>query len=257
MNDLAGLTAVVTGASRGMGAACARALDGRGARVVLTARDGAALAEVAADLANEPAVIEADLSVSTGADDLFRRTLDAVGSVDILVNNAAIATGGLAQDLSVETLDGLLTLNLRAVIRLSTLFGWEMARRGSGAIVSVASGSGITGVPHHNVYAATKGGVMAFTKALAAEWGPLGVRINAVAPGLTNTAMTAGLHANTNVLGAVHRTINLRRSGRPEEIASVVAFLASDEASYISGEIIAVDGGLTNAYHGFPRRDGV
>jgi NAD(P)-dependent dehydrogenase (short-subunit alcohol dehydrogenase family) len=242
---LAGRVALVTGASRGIGAAIAIALDSAGARVILVARDRSRLESLAAQLANDPTVIDADLSDAGAADYVVASATQAAGGVEILVNNAAIAVRGSTVGLEATAVDAILALNVRSVLLLTRGFLPWMIRRGRGSIVNLSSVSGLIGTPRRAAYAATKGAVDALTRSLAVEVGAHGIRVNSVAPGVIETAMW---HRNLEIPGVragVEAHIPLGRCGIPDEVADVVAFLASDASRYVTAQTISVDGGMS------------
>lgn len=245
MDDFAGRTAVVTGASRGIGEACARALDRRGARIALVARDGRAMEVVASELANDPIVVEADFASVTGASDAARQISDALGPVDVLVNNAGILTMEPASGITQEALDDQLTVNLRNAIVLTSALTAGLVQRG-GSIVNVSSVSAYGGGPAQAVYAATKGALNSFSANLARELGPHGVRVNSVVPGLIDTDMWAPVFQQFGEELRSHfiQNVPLGRWGTAADVASLVCFLCSDAASYITGQSIRVDGGM-------------
>ena len=191
MFSLDGRTALVTGASRGIGAAIARALDGAGARVALAARDTEALAAVAAELRNEPVVLPVDLAHPEAPAELARRGLAALGGVDVLVNNAALAAREPTRDLDAELIDRLHAVNVRAPLLLIAALLPSMEAAGRGSIVNLSSVSAVVGTPRRAAYAATKGALDAATRSLARELGPAGIRVNAVAPGVVDTDLWA------------------------------------------------------------------
>jgi len=241
--DLEGRTAVVTGASRGIGAATARALDRAGARVVLVARTTAALDQVARELRNEPVVVTADLAEDGSPQRVADAALAAVGHVDVLVNNAAAAARMPSTEMDAAMIDGLLVVNVRNLLLLTVALLPGMVERGAGSVVNLSSVSGVTGTPRRSAYAATKGAVDALTRSLAMEYGPSGVRVNAVAPGVIDTDLWARNKAVPGVVEQVTATIALRRWGTPDEVADVIVFLASDAARYVTAQTISVDGG--------------
>ncbi len=242
--DLQGTTALVTGASRGIGAAIARALDRAGARVALAARDRAALEAVASDLANDPVVLPVDLATADEARRLAARSLAALGRVDALVNNAAIAHRGPAIELDADIIDRLYAVNVRAPLLLISGLLPNMIERGRASIINLSSVSGVIGTPRRAAYAATKGAIDAATRSLAAELGANGVRVNAVAPGVVDTDLWASNKAIPGVIEQIEAQIALRRWSVPEDVADVVVFLASDAARYVTGETLSVDGGM-------------
>ncbi len=245
MTDLSGKTAVVTGASRGIGEASARALDAAGARVVLCGRTAADLERVAADLDQDPVVIRADLAEPGAGTELAESVLGAVDGVDVLVNNAGIPMRRTPEKLTEDDVDLVFAVNVRSLLMLSIGLGREMVERGGGSIVNISSVASLRGPLGRVAYAGTKGAVDAITRALAADWGPRGVRVNSIAPGLIATAIWE--EARNNVPGLTEQLaggVALKRWGYGDDVADVVVFLASDAARYVTGETLAVDGGL-------------
>lgn len=246
MWSLSGRTALVTGASRGIGRATARALDRAGARVALVARSADALAEVAAGLTNDPLVITADLGSEHGPAAVADTARSAFGTVDVLVNNAAAAVRQPFADLDSSTVDGLLRVNVRGLLLLTARIVPTMIEAGGGSVVNLTSVSGLRGTPQRAAYAASKSAVDGMTRALAQELGPVGVRVNAVAPGVVDTDLWARNKQIPGVVEQINRHIPLGRWGTPEEVADVIVFLASDAARYVTAQTIGVDGGMGN-----------
>ena len=242
--SLEGRTALVTGASRGIGAATAVALDRAGARVGLVARNAQALAEVAGPLGHEPVVLPADLGDRDAPSTVARQALDALGSVDVLVNNAAIAARLPTVDIDADLVDELLAVNVRAPLLLIAALVPGMVERGGGSIVNLSSVSGVVGTPRRAAYAASKGALDAATRSLAMELGPSGIRVNSVAPGVVDTALWARNKAIPGVVEDIEAQTPLRRWATPEDIADVIVFLASDSARFVTGETICADGGM-------------
>lgn len=247
-DSLSDRTALVTGASRGIGAATARALDAAGARVALVSRDAEALKAVAHDLSNEPVVLVADLADADAATDVARRALQEMGHVDVLVNNAAAAARMASEDLTAELIDNLMAVNVRAPLLLIAALIPSMTHQSRGSIINLSSVSSLIGTPRRSAYAATKGALDAATRSLAIELGPLGIRVNAVAPGVVDTALWAKNKAIAGVVELVEAQTPLRRWATPEDIADVIVFLASDSARFVTGENIAVDGGMVHTF---------
>ena len=242
--SLAGRTALVTGASRGIGAATAAALDRAGARVALAARGREELEAVARGLTNDPIVLEADLAAAAAPGDLAARALAALGSVDVLVNNAAAAARLPTVDTDGALIDELLAVNVRAPLLLIAGLLPSMIERGRGSIVNLSSVSGVVGTPRRAAYAASKGAVDAATRSLAIELGPHGIRVNSVAPGVVDTVLWAKNKVIPGVIETVESQTPLRRWALPDDIADVIVFLASDAARFVTGETISADGGM-------------
>ena len=242
---LDGKVAVVTGASRGIGEASARALDAAGAQVVLTGRTTSDLENVAAELQHDPVVVTADLAPAGAGTDLARRILSEVDGVDVLVNNAGIPMRRTPAQLSEADFDLVFSINVRSLVMLSIGVAPSMISRGGGSVINISSVAGVHGPLGRVAYAGTKGAVDAMTRALAADWGPEGIRVNSIAPGLIATAIWED--ARNNVPGLIEDLagqIALKRWGFGEDIADVVLFFASDASRYVTGETLVVDGGL-------------
>jgi len=243
MFSLDGKLALVTGASGGIGAAIAAALHGQGATVVLSGTREAKLQEVAAALGSRAHVCVADLSDAQAADALVAAAEQAVGApLDILVNNAGLTRDGLAIRMKDADWDAVMAVDLASPFRLCRAALKGMLRRRSGRIVSIASIVGVTGNAGQANYAAAKAGMIGMSKSLAQEAGSRGVTVNVVAPGFVQTAMTDALpEANREkLLGS----IPLGRMGQPDDIASAVAYLVSDEAGWVTGATLHVNGGM-------------
>ncbi|WP_419864580.1 SDR family NAD(P)-dependent oxidoreductase [Candidatus Poriferisodalis sp.] len=242
---LNGKVAVVTGASRGIGEASARALDAAGARVVLTGRTTADLERVAAELTHDPVILTADLAPAGAGTDLARRILGEVDGVDVLVNNAGIPMRRTPAQLTEDDFDLVFSINVRSLVMLSVGLAPSMIARGGGSVINISSVAGVHGPLGRVAYAGTKGAVDAMTRALAADWGPDGIRVNSIAPGLIATAIWED--ARNNVPGLIEDLagqIALKRWGFGNDIADVVLFFASDASRYVTGETLVVDGGL-------------
>ena len=242
--DLAGRTAVVTGAGRGIGAAVAAALDAAGARVALVARTTSELDAVAATLTHAPVVIPADLGATDGPDDAATQALAAFGGrLDILVNNAGAVLRKDTVTLGADELDELWRVNVRSVLLLTAALLPALEGCG-GSIVNLSSISAVRGTPRRAAYAATKAALDGMTRSVAMEYGPRGVRVNSIAPGAIETDMWREPLRVDGVRDQLTAHVALRRLGGVDDIAPVVVFLASDAARYITGETLSVDGGM-------------
>ena len=243
MFDLNGKSALVTGASGGIGSAVAKALASQGATVVLTGRRQDALEAVAAEIGSRAHVVVADLGTAEGADALMTQAGEAVGgSIDILVNNAGLTRDGLSMRMKDEDIDAVLEVNTKAAFRLMRAAMRAMTKSRWGRIINITSVVGLVGNPGQANYAASKGALTAMSKSVASELATRGVTVNCVAPGFVATAMTDVLSDKQKEI--VDSSVPMGRMGAPEEIAAAVTFLASPEASYLTGQTISVNGGM-------------
>ena len=235
---------IVTGASRGIGLAIARELAARGSDVVLISRGGCP--EQAEAIAKEFCVktftFACDVSNSESVKDAFKQAIDALGGVDCLVNNAGITRDGLVLRMKDEDFDNVIATDLRSTFLCTRAVLRTMMGARKGSIVNIASLNGIRTQAGQANYAAAKAGVIGMTKSNSMEFGSRGITVNAVAPGFIDTDMTAAMSEETRAKYAAQ--IPLGRLGQPEDVAKAVAFLASDDAKYITGQVIGVDGGL-------------
>jgi NAD(P)-dependent dehydrogenase (short-subunit alcohol dehydrogenase family) len=237
--DLEGISALVTGASSGIGRAAAEELGRHGAEVIVHGRDtarGSAVADAITAGGSKARFVAADLTDPAQLDDL----VDKVGTVDVLVNNAGFSWFGPTANLDVATFDRLFAANVRAPYFLVGALAPKMATQGRGSIVNIASMAGQIGLAGSAAYGATKATLAAMTRSWAAEFSPSGVRVNAIAAG---PVLTAG--ATSERIETLGATTLLARAAQPGEIASVIAFLASEKASYVTGAVFAADGGRT------------
>ena len=242
MFDLTGRTALVTGASGGIGGAIARALHGAGATVALSGTRKGPLQELAASLGDRAHVVPADLSKPEAAAALVKDAAAAMGSMDILVNNAGITRDNLFMRMSDDEWGRVMDVNLTSVFRLSRAALRGMMKARWGRIVTITSVVGSTGNPGQGNYAAAKAGLVGMSKSLAYEVASRGITVNCVAPGFIATPMTDSLTDDQK--GKILSQIPAGRMGAPEEIAAAVLYLASPEAAYVTGATLHVNGGM-------------
>lgn len=243
MFDLTGKTALVTGASGGIGGAIAKTLHGQGAKVVLSGTRAEALEAVKAELGGNAFIAPANLSDIASVEALPKAAEDAVGApIDILVNNAGITKDNLFMRMKDDEWDQVLAVNLTAAFRLSRGVLRGMMKKRWGRIIQITSIVGATGNPGQANYAAAKAGLVGMTKSLASEVASRNITVNAVAPGFIQTAMTDVLTDQQKEM--ISGRIPAGRMGTPAEIAAAVTYLASEEAAYITGETIHVNGGM-------------
>jgi 3-oxoacyl-[acyl-carrier protein] reductase len=233
--------AVITGGSRGIGAAAVEAFVSAGYQVAFLYRDDDAAARNISQKTGA-LMLKADVSCRAQIDQAFARIRARLGAVDVLVNNAGIAQFRLFDEISVEEWDGMMAVNLNGVFYCAQAVVQEMISRKKGCILNVSSMWGISGASCESHYAAAKGAVIALTKSLAKELGPSGIRVNCVAPGVIRTGMNRAL--DEEALRDLAERTPLGRLGEPEEVASVLVFLAGSGASFITGQVLGVDGGF-------------
>jgi len=242
--DFSGRVVVVTGAANGIGAACARLFAGSGARLALWDVDAAAAEALATELGADARALRCNVASRADVEAATAATLAAFGRIDVLINNAGIFRAADFLDVTEADWDAVLGVNLKGSFLVGQAVAREMAKTGGGAIVNMSSVNAVMAIPTLASYNASKGGVDQLTRAMALALVDHGIRVNAVAPGtiateLARKAVLGSAEARERILGRTP----LRRLGEPVEIASVCAFLASDAASYITGEIVVVDGG--------------
>ena len=242
MFDLTGKTALVTGASGGIGGAIARQLHGQGATVALSGTRTEPLEALAADLGERAHVTPCNLSDAAALDALPKQAAEAMGGLDILVNNAGVTRDNLFMRMSDEEWDQVIAVNLTASFRLSRAVLRGMMKQRWGRIIGITSIVGVTGNPGQGNYAAAKAGMIGMSKSLAAEVASRRVTVNCIAPGFITTAMTDKL--NDDQQGKILGVIPAKRMGTSDEIASAAVYLASDEAAYVTGQTIHVNGGM-------------
>ena len=242
--DFGGKVAVVTGAANGIGAACARLFAASGAKLALWDIDAAAAQALAAEIGHGAVAMGCDVAKGSDVDAATAATMQAFGRIDILINNAGIFRAADFLDISEADWEAVIGVNLSGAFRVGQAVAREMVKGGGGAIVNMSSVNGVMAIPTIASYNASKGGVNQLTRAMALALADHGIRVNAVAPGtiateLAQKAVLGSAEAKERIMGRTP----LRRLGEPAEVAAVCAFLASDAASYMTGEIVAVDGG--------------
>jgi 3-oxoacyl-[acyl-carrier protein] reductase len=242
MFDLTGKGALVTGASGGIGKAIAKALHAQGATVVVSGTNKEKLEALAGELGDRVFVLPCDLRDRASVAKLGEEAEKALGKVDILVNNAGITHDNLFMRMKDEEWDDVIAVNLTSVFVLTRTILRNMMRRRYGRIVNIASISGVLGNPGQPNYAASKAGLVGMTKSLAREVSGRGITANCIAPGFISTPMTDAL--TPKQVEAIAAAIPAQKFGKPEDIAAAVVFLASDEAGYITGETMHINGGM-------------
>ena len=239
--DLGGRVAFVTGGTRGIGLAIARALRGAGARVAVAGRDAERSRAVATELGDAVGV-SCDVADGTQVEAAIAEAERALGPIDILVNNAGLTRDNILLRLTEADWDAVLDANLKGAFHTTRTVIKGMMKRRSGRIINITSIVGLTGNKGQANYAASKAGLVGFTKSVAKEYASRGVLANCVAPGFIETDMTSGLPDEARA--ALLQQIALGRLGRPEDVAGAVLFLASDLASYVTGQVLVIDGGM-------------
>jgi NAD(P)-dependent dehydrogenase (short-subunit alcohol dehydrogenase family) len=247
--DLSGKVAVVTGGGRGIGKAITRRLAEAGARVVIASRKLENLKATAAEFASLPGKvipIECHVGRLDHLQNLVHQTEEQLGPVDILVNNSATNIGqGPALNVTDEMLDKMIDINVKAALRLVRLTVPKMIERKAGCVLNIVSIAGLRPQPGGLLYSFTKAGLIMMTRNWAQEFSPLGVRVNAIAPGLIQTDFSEFFWKNEQFRKRLETTQPIPRIGQPDEIGGLALYLASDEASYVTGQVFVVDGGAT------------
>jgi len=250
---LANKVAVITGAASGQGRAAAELFAAEGARLALTDWSGEAGQQVAEALraaGHEVLFVRGDVSRAADVEALRAATLERFGQVDVLYNNAGVSFSGpfrvgTVLDIPEDDWDAMIAVNLKGVYLVTRAFLPTMIAARTGSIVNTSSSAAVVGMVNNDSYTASKGGVLALTRALAVRFGKYGIRVNALIPGPIDTPMIAGVLARPGAREATEAMTALRRLGRPEEVARCALFLASDESSFVTGAALVVDGGQT------------
>ena len=246
MFDLTGMTALVTGASGGIGSAIAQALAAQGARLAVSGSNVAKLAAFRDTLGGDHVALPCDLGDGAAVDALVPAAVEALGGkLDIVVNNAGVTRDNLVMRMKDDEWDMVLRVNLEAAFRLARAAARPMMKARFGRIVSITSVVGATGNPGQANYAASKAGLVGMSKALAQELASRGITVNCIAPGLIKTDFARALWEDPARIEAANKSVPLRRIGEPHEIAGAVVFLASEASSFMTGQTIVLDGGVT------------
>lgn len=245
---LQGKTAIVTGASRGIGAAIAMKLAENGANVVLNYRSDSSLklieniADEIEKLGRETLIIKCDVSLFDDTKKLCAKAIERFTKIDILVNNAGITKDKLVLKMEEDDFDSVIDVNLKGTFNMTKNMYRHFSKNKSGSIINMSSVIGLTGNLGQANYAASKAGVLGFTKSMALELGARGVRVNAICPGFIDSDMTNQL--NENIINEIKSKIPMKKLGTPIDVANLVSFLASDNSSYITGQSLSIDGGM-------------
>lgn len=243
MRGLKGKNVLVTGGASGIGQATAARFLEEGCLVCVLDRSAEARVRVAAELPDLAGVLEADVSDVAQVGAAFQQAVSTMGSVDVLVNNAGISIRHDFLDITPEEWNEVMGVNLTGIFNMAQAAARHMVEIGSGVIINTASTAGTTGYPHYADYSASKGGVIALTRAMALELAPV-VRVNAISPGYVLTPMQRAEYTD-QMLDAVNRKIPMRRHAKPDEIAALFAFLASEDAAFATGQVYVMDGAET------------
>lgn len=244
--SLAGKTAIIIGASRGLGQGMAMALAEAGADLAIVARNASSLEKLSEEVKERRQrclSLPTDVSNPSEIQAMVNRVIEVFGKIDILINSQGTQVRKPALEMTEQDWDGLMSVNLKSVFFSCQIVGRQMIKQGRGKIINVASLASVIGLANISIYGASKGGVAQLTKALAVEWAPHHINVNAVLPGYYRTELTADLFKNEEKKRWVLSRIPLGRTGLPEDLAGTVVFLSSEASDYITGQIIPVDGG--------------
>jgi len=238
-------TAIITGGATGIGLACARQFVAEGARVVLFGRRQDRLDEALETLGGASMAVAGDITQENDVQEVVDQTVKAFGRIDILINNAGTFSMAPLHETDGSDWDQVINTNLRGVFQLTRRVLGHMAKQKSGSLIHISSILGLVATPMAAAYNASKGGLNQFSRTVAVEYGPMGIRSNAVCPGMVETEMTQELRGNTDLMNEWLKSYPIGRFAQPEDIAKVCLFLASDDSAYVTGTVLPVDGGYT------------
>jgi meso-butanediol dehydrogenase / (S,S)-butanediol dehydrogenase / diacetyl reductase len=238
-------TAIITGGGSGIGLATARAFCKEGAKVILFGRRKEKLVSAANELGDSVLIVQGDMTHNDDLDQLINKTLNNFKGIDILVNSAGLFNGAPLHEISDSQWDEMMDINIRSVFQLTRRVLPIMMAQKSGSIVHISSILGLIAVPQVAAYNVSKGALNQFSRSIAVEYGPYGIRSNSICPGLIETDMTADLMKDTSLMQEWSKEYPIGRFGKPEDVASACLFLASEESSFITGTVLPVDGGFT------------
>lgn len=242
---LEGKSAIITGGGSGIGFACAKLFSNEGAKVTIIGRRKNKLESAAKEIEGQVLSIVGDITNNNDLDNLVSKTLNAFGKIDIVVNNGGIFTGSPIHETNDQDWDTIMSTNLRSVFQLTKRVLPHMMERKTGAFIHVSSIAGLIAIPGVAAYNVSKGALLQFNRSIAMEYGPLGIRSNAVCPGLVKTEMTEELMKDKELMKKWSKEYPIGRFGVPKDIANACIYLASDESSFVTGTALPVDGGFT------------
>lgn len=245
---LTGKVAVITGASRGIGHEIATGYAAAGAKVVVAARSADRLLSLVEDIRSaggQALAVTCDVTDEAAVEKVAADAIAEFGRVDILVNNSGVLATRALLDQDVTEWDSVMATNLRGVFLMTRAIGRHLVEQGSGKVVNIASNFGLKGIPNHAAYAASKAGIIEFTRCMAVEWAKHNVQVNAIAPGYFATDLNASMRADNDVTSKVLRAIPARRMGDPSELVPWALLLAGGASDFMTGETIVIDGGQT------------
>ena len=242
---LEGKTVIITGGGSGIGLACTRLFCDEGAQVAIIGRRQNRLESAAKEVGGQVLTVTGDLTNNSDLDRLVTETLNAFGKIDIVVNNGGVFTGSPVHETKDEDWDSIMDVNMRSVFQLTKRVLPHMIERKSGNFIHISSILGLVAVPGVAAYNVSKGALLQFNRSLAVEYGPVGIRSNAVCPGLVKTEMTEGLMNDEELMKEWSKDYPIGRFGAPQDIANACLYLASDESSFVTGVALPVDGGFT------------